>query len=404
MSSINFLSIKYYDIMNTVITRIFINYKYRINMKTKILIMILFISLTLLILILANYLVYAFIIKFFSITDGRTIFILRIFFLILSFSFIFSSLLVHFYSDVFTRFLYFASGLWYGVLLNLLLGIATVWLIRLLLKIININLSLVTLGVIALSFGLFISIYGLINAYSLSVKEFSLSSDKLPDSWRGRTAVFISDAHLGNVLGNDYLRRINKEIQNIKPDFVFIAGDFFDGVDGIINTFLPVLREISAPLGVYYVTGNHETYLGEDKVIKLLEQTNIQVLDNKLLDIDGAQIIGLAFPKRMERFDMTGSLDILENYDKEKFSILLYHEPRQIASAQKAGIDLMLCGHTHRGQLWPLNYITNLVYKGYDYGLIKNDDFSIYISSGVGVWGTTMRTSGRNEIVKINFK
>jgi len=116
------------------------------------------------------------------------------------------------------------------------------------------------------------------------------------------------------------------------------------------------------------------------------------------------QIVGLSYPERLESKDLKQAINKLNNFNSASSSILLYHSPVQVEAARQAGINLMLSGHTHKGQIFPLGFITKLIYRGYDYGLKQLGDFSIYTSSGVGVWGPFMRTSGFSEIVVITLK
>jgi hypothetical protein len=94
----------------------------------------------------------------------------------------------------------------------------------------------------------------------------------------------------------------------------------------------------------------------------------------------------------------------IENFNFEEPSILLYHSPFEAGQAKQAGIDLMLSGHTHAGQMFPFNVLTKIIFRGDDYGLHENGDFTIYTSSGLGTWGPTMRTFARPEIVVITFE
>ena len=94
----------------------------------------------------------------------------------------------------------------------------------------------------------------------------------------------------------------------------------------------------------------------------------------------------------------------MPEFDSKKPSILLWHTPTEIDIAKNTGISLQLSGHTHKGQLFPLGFITALVYKGYDYGLKQKGSYSIYTSSGLGGWGPPMRTEGMSQIVEITLE
>ena len=202
-------------------------------------------------------------------------------------------------------------------------------------------------------------------------------------------------------------------------------------MSGPLESFIEPLNQLKAKEGVFYVTGNHEIYLGFDYPLEVFRKTNIRVLEDEVKDINGLQLVGISYP-RFDLEDESGK-DIrkilAQNpvFDPEKPNILLFHSPsvgqitgkdqgtdngsRRLAMyfspeidfgpIEELGIDLQLSGHTHAGQIFPYNFFTRQVYVGYDYGLHQLGDFSINISSGTGVWGPTIRTWSRSEIVEI---
>jgi len=161
---------------------------------------------------------------------------------------------------------------------------------------------------------------------------------------------------------------------------------------------------LKAPKGVYFVTGNHEVYLGVENAKEALESVNVKVLDNEMVDIDGLQIVGISFSKMFGVEDLKQKILGIKNYDPNEASILLYHSPQGIEDAKAAGIDLQLSGHTHKGQMIPFPFITSAIFGKYYYGLTTEGNYSIYTSSGVGTWGPMMRTSGKSEIVVVTLK
>jgi predicted MPP superfamily phosphohydrolase len=178
--------------------------------------------------------------------------------------------------------------------------------------------------------------------------------------------------------------------------------------------------------GSLFVTGNHEGYLGLEKPLAALSKTNIKVLDNEVIDMDGLQIIGIPFPEHNHPNDVLESLATATVYDPGKPGILLYHTPTSInthhedrssqqtgtywrpdtgmAAAKSLGIDLQLSGHSHGGQLFPFTLLTRIIFRGYDYGLHRNGDFQIYITSGAGTWGPPMRVACPPEIPVIRLQ
>ena len=243
--------------------------------------------------------------------------------------------------------------------------------------------------------------YGVWNANHPKLRHIEVSIKNLPSSWRGLTAVQISDLHLGAIRGRGFFQRVVDTINTVHPDIVFITGDLFDGAgDNLLDISSPI-KDIKAPLGKYFITGNHETYLGIGKALGALEGTGVDILQDRLVEIDGVQILGIDYPHGEGRKDLGSVMQLL---DRSKPNIVLFHSPVHIPFFKQSGVNFQLAGHTHKGQLWPLNYITDRVYDGYDWGLHEEEDYTLYTSVGTGTWGPPMRTGNTPEITVIKFK
>lgn len=168
--------------------------------------------------------------------------------------------------------------------------------------------------------------------------------------------------------------------------------------------YVAPLDQIKAPRGSYFVTGNHETYLGIADTYHALSQTRVKVLKDEVVNVDGLQIVGIAFPERSETMAIGEVIKKISGFNSEEPSILLYHSPLEALQAKDAGISLMLSGHTHAGQVFPFNILTKIIFWGKDYGLYQDGDFSLYTTSGLGTWGPTMRTFSQPEIVIITLE
>lgn len=359
-----------------------------------------------LILFLSHYALYRYLLRFLSLEDKKTKRILFSLTIILPVLFIITLVGMQTSSAFLVRAMYFVMGLWHGVLVNCLMVIFLSWIIVGVLKMLRIKIDakiFLRIALFGLALVVLVSVYGVFNVYNVQTKNISLDIENLPESWKGKKAVHITDVHLGAILRDGHMQRIVKEVDKVKPDIIFITGDLFDSIDGNIKYFQDSLKSLSAPLGVFFVTGNHETYLGVETAEQIFEGTNIIMLDNELAEIDGVQIVGIAYPEEARKKNIVESIKGIEGFSNEKTNILLNHEPIEIEGIKNLGIDLMLTGHSHKGQMWPFNYITNSLFKGYDYGFFKEGDFHLYASCGVGVWGPTMRTSGHSEVVVINF-
>lgn len=365
----------------------------------------LFLGAFLLVLLGSHFFIYFSLISFFGFIGVYRFWTAMIIFL-LPVLFILSSIIARYYFNFFTRGLYFVSGLWLAVALNLIMSFFVIWLALGVSKFFDFNLDLKALGCLAIVFSFLFMIYGVWHTYDTKIKNITVKIKDLPTEWQNKKAVQISDVHLGYVYGKNYLQSLVDKINEINPDIVFITGDLFDAMDSILDDVVTPLNQLKPPLGTYFITGNHETYLGTDKIFQIMNNTKVKILDDSFIDIDGLQLVGLSFPNRQitEIRDFASVFKSLPGLDMARPTILLYHSPTQVAVAKELGVDLFLAGHTHDGQLFPLDLVTKIIYKGFNYGLHVDGDFSIYISSGTGTWGPTARTSKDSEITVINFE
>ena len=350
----------------------------------------------------AHWVVYITLLKFLGITNLVAKNILLWSLVFLGASFLLSTLLAHLKDNELTRGYYFFSGLWAGLLVNLLLFFALAWGIVLVSSWMHIFPKEKILAILALFLAIGYSLYGVWNTFHPKITSIDVAIDSLPKEWIGKKIVQISDIHLGHVYRGEYMLSVVEKINALNPEIVVITGDLFDGTDGNLDSFLAPINKINAP--VFFITGNHETYLGLDEVYAAIAKTKIIPLRDSLQTVNGLQFIGIDYPLRGKNRDIAKIIPAMPGWDQFAPSILLIHEPLQIESAKKVGISLQLSGHTHKGQLFPFGFITSLIFKGYDYGFKREGSFAIYTSSGLGGWGPPMRTENGSEIVEIKLR
>lgn len=378
------------------------------------------------ILFICHKIVYEFFIRAFGIERKRIKIILFLILLYLSLSFIISALLVRWRENTLTRFLYFCSGIWLGAVINLFLAVVAAFIITLLVRLFGKKANLRFLSIFVIIFVISYTGFGIWNAFHPQIKNITVKIKDLPERWKGKTIVQISDVHLGAILGENFLKQVVDKINSIKPDMAVITGDLIDGSAKDVPSYLNLLEDIKTDQGVYYVTGNHEIYFGVDKFLSAIKNININTLEDKIVDLNGLQIIGISYPRFTEAKNIKNIIQNNKDFDPQKPSIILFHSPTSInhakdteeerhermywrpntdfSDAKELGIDLQLSGHSHAGQIFPFDLVTKMIYNGYDYGLKTEGDFSIYTSSGIGVWGPTMRTGSRSEIVAITLE
>ena len=364
----------------------------------------LFILIALAVLFLGHYFVYVSVLHFFGLVAFEHRTALAVVLLALPLSFIASSFLAHWTDSHLTRVLYFCSTLWLGVGLTLVTAFGLAWAAWGFTRLLSPSPDPLWFGLTAVGLTILYSAYGVWNAYHPRLVSFTVRIKNLPPGWQGKTLVQLSDVHLGQVLGADFLARAVAKVNAQKPAMVLITGDLFDGADGNLEALVAPLNRLVAPQGIYFITGNHETYLGVQRSYAALQTTSVRVLADECVVIDGLQVIGINYPERGQTLGFAEKMAKLPGFDPALPSILLYHSPSQVAEAKAAGINLQLSGHVHQGQIFPLQFITRLIFGKYYHGLHTEGDFTLYTTSGTGLWGPTMRTGNHPEIAVIHLE
>jgi len=232
--------------------------------------------------------------------------------------------------------------------------------------------------------------FSLYNAQRLRTKTINISSPKISRPYK---IIQISDVHLGS-RHQAFLPRVLKEVKKSEPELLLITGDFID-MDGITEAHLEPLKSVNCP--IYFIIGNHERYVDLNTILRNLSRTGVNILRNETAHWNEIQLIGIddAESKRKVARELPG---IQRN--TEMFQLLMYHRPDGFKFAAESGIDLMLCGHTHNGQVIPVNFLVKRVFKRI-MGVYKHGNSTLYVSPGTGTWGPVMRLGSRNEVTKI---
>jgi predicted MPP superfamily phosphohydrolase len=298
--------------------------------------------------------------------------------------------------------LYSLGAFLMGFLLYLLLSLLLVELIRLGVKV---QASYYGLAVLLLAAG--VSLYATWNAFQVRTTEIEVSVKGLQQEVK---AMHLSDIHLGHFRGEKFLKEIVDQTNAQQVDMVLITGDLYDGKIRFCDTCLDPLKKLNAP--VYFVEGNHDGYSGIERVKSSLKAVGVRVLSNEVAIQGEIQIIGLNHMLAdvgSVNMHTTGEMATISSVlpdipsDPDKPTILLHHSPDGIQYAHEKGVDLYLCGHTHAGQLFPVNYIGDLIYQ-FNKGLHDYMGTLIYVSSGAGTFGPPMRLGTHSEITVVRMK
>jgi len=205
------------------------------------------------------------------------------------------------------------------------------------------------------------------------------------------------------VLQKEFMAKLVSDINLAKPDIVVIVGDLVDVSAQFIGDFLDPLRDLKSTYGTYYVPGNHEYYHGVDGILEKISSLGIRVLGNKNEKVGGINLAGVYDLAGFRFKNLEPNLDdALVGRDETLPTILLSHQPKFIKTMQK-DVDLVLCGHTHAGQIFPFGILV-LLDQGFLHGLYKiNDKMQAYVSSGAGFWGPPVRIFAPSEIAILNL-
>ncbi len=245
--------------------------------------------------------------------------------------------------------------------------------------------------------------YGYYNAKNPVVNNIELNISKENSKELVLNAVVVSDIHLGPLSSGKWFDDIVERINSLNPDIILLVGDVIDeDIKPVLEKNLgDHLLNLKSKYGVFAVTGNHEYIGGIEPAVKYLTDHNITVLSDTAVLVNNQFYLAGREDKDIERF--TGrkrkSIEqIMEEVDNKFPVVLLNHQPAQLDELTSKGIDLSISGHTHHGQFFPNNLVTNLIYE-VSTGLVNKYGTWIYVSTGLGTWGPPVRIGNKPEIV-----
>ncbi|MDD5540223.1 MAG: metallophosphoesterase [Candidatus Marinimicrobia bacterium] len=378
---------------------------------------IIFFAIVLTILFFINYYIYWHGLK--AIGQNPTIrLIYTIIFVGLASAYFLGRIVERFSNGIMVRFLEWMGAYWLGAMVYFLLIVIAIDLFRLINHYVplipaglrqNLQQLKIAVGIAAIIVVSIVLIIGRWNATHPQIKNLEIDIHKKANA-KAITIAFASDIHLGSLVGQRQLKQLVEIIEVKQPDLILFGGDLLD------EDLLPVIRrnlgqcleELRAPLGKFTVTGNHEFIGGVDNAVQYLENHGITVLRDSSIQLsNGIWILGRddRDGKRFSGGESRQALnELISEVNSKQPLILLDHQPVNLSESIVNGIDLQLSGHTHHGQLWPLNYITSKLFQiSRGYKLIEKTHF--LVSSGFGTWGPPIRLASRSEIyfIKVNF-
>ena len=244
------------------------------------------------------------------------------------------------------------------------------------------------------------------NASHARLRELSFSVDKKAGDRQGLRIAMASDIHLSTVGARSRLAKLVESINALEPDIILLPGDIVDEsmTAAEESRLTAIFRQLRAPLGVFAVLGNHEYYSGLEESLAFLRASGITVLQDESVRVgDAFYLLGRKDPTALRQGEERMPLARIMADGKIDASlplILLDHQPIRLGQAMEAGIDLELSGHTHAGQLFPLNLINKRIYEQ-NWGTLRKGKTQYYVSCGFGTWGPPVRTGSVPELLLI---
>lgn len=246
-------------------------------------------------------------------------------------------------------------------------------------------------GTITFGSALAVSAFAIWRAQPVYIKRIGFRSEKIN---RPVKFVQISDVHIGS-RGKGFMNRVIEKIQAENPEFLLITGDLVDMDNVIIE--LEGFRQL--PMPIYFVIGNHERYVHLNEVLDGLSKLGFIILRNQSKSVGEIQLVGIDDAEHKTK--VAKELPHIP-LDASAYKILMYHRPDGHEIAAAHGIDLMLCGHTHNGQIIPFNWLVKMAFKKIQ-GMYSINNCHLYVSTGTGTWGPVMRLGSSNEITAIDI-
>ncbi|MFC2131265.1 metallophosphoesterase [Bacteroidota bacterium] len=341
----------------------------------------------------------------------------NIVFVFLFFAYIIHVFLVRSYPSSLCSIFTWTGSFWMGAMLYLFLAIVFIDLLRLVNHFIPFFPAFITQNyektkLIAAGSTVFIVavviLAGFFNAAYPKLKELKIEINKKVPGLERLTIVAASDIHIGNILKNSHVEKLVKRINLLNPDIVLFPGDILDEAIEPVLKYKSgePLKNIKSKYGVYAITGNHEYIGGINESAPYLKSLGIKLLRDSVALIDYSFYLIGREDRDSRRFQgiLRKPLELLmQNIDKSKPVILLDHQPFNLNEAEMNGIDFQLSGHTHHGQLWPINFVTKKIYE-LSWGYKRKGNTHCYVSSGYGTWGPPVRTGNTPELLVVNVK
>ncbi len=250
--------------------------------------------------------------------------------------------------------------------------------------------------------------FGNLNKRDITVNKVNITIPKGDGKLNHLNIVMAADLHLSPIDGEKLLSKIVDKINSVNPDIILFAGDIVDDKAEILKDrgIGESFKRLNPKYGIYSINGNHEFINDVESSVKFMEEYGMKVLRDYYELVDSSFYVIGREDVVMNRFtgqERKSLEEIISPINSNLPKLLLDHTPVELEQAEKNDIGLQVSGHTHHGQMWPANIITNIIYE-LSWGYMKKEVTQYFVTSGAGTWGPPVRTGSKSEIVNIKIK
>jgi predicted MPP superfamily phosphohydrolase len=339
-----------------------------------------------------------------------------VFFVFAALAYLLAKLLADYMPSLMYDIFLWVGSFWFAFMAYFLLAVIDIDIFRLVCHIFNLSPAFiyknyemakqVTMLVVIIVVSVVV-LLGYLNTRNIVVNTTNTTLPKGAGKLDELNVVMVSDIHISPVNDGKLLTAIVDKINSLNPDIVLFAGDIVDDKANILKerNIGSEFGNLKSKYGTYAITGNHEFIIGADDCVSYIKEFGINVLrDSSILIDDSFYIIGREDRSKntfnSKRKDLP---ELMKSVQKNYSTILLDHTPFNLEEAEQNGISLQFSGHTHHGQIFFGNLITQLVYE-LSWGYLKKGNTQYYVSCGVGTWGPPVRSGSQTEIVNFKIK
>ncbi len=242
---------------------------------------------------------------------------------------------------------------------------------------------------------------GTINLNTIRVSKFRVEVPRRDARIDSLRIAFVADLHLQRNTPLGFVEQFVRKVNALKPDLMLYGGDMLEGDsdDESTEAIESALRSIQTTYGTFGVLGNHESYGGENEIRIFFKKSGIPILCDTVVRIDHSFYLAGRYDQRFRNRKTIHEL--LEPVPHDLPVILMDHRPTELQEVSHTAVDIQFSGHTHNGQLFPINLVTRSVYElSWGYKKIRNTHF--FVTSGLRLWGPPVKTAGKSEIMLVD--